>query len=302
MKLRHFAPLALILPFAACGGDAAEEAPAAEAAAAPVSDDQALVDLREYWQTHYNMHHASVVAGVYAEDAWNLPAEGGIVEGRAAIEANLEDAMAGSPTASITGVETMVLGEYAVLLGTYSVETTPEGGEPMAVSGQYMNLTQKVDGEWKLVGGINNYDSPRPEGWSWNESDGDPPAEEGTMGEVTEYFVTHWNMNHPDMVADLYTDDAVIGFSNSTFVRGRDAVATALAERRPDGATLAIHDVGTMELGDGWALDGGWYEFVAADGGDRMQVGSYLNLMRQDADGNWKIHWALTNAQPGAAM
>ena len=103
MKLRHVAPLALLLPFAACGGDAAEEAPAAEETMAAVSDEQALADLREYWQTHYNMHHASVVAGVYTEDAWSLPAAGGLLEGRAAIEADLESAMAASPTATITG-------------------------------------------------------------------------------------------------------------------------------------------------------------------------------------------------------
>jgi uncharacterized protein (TIGR02246 family) len=302
MKLRHILPLTLVLPFASCGGDAAEEAPAAEEAAAPVSDEQALADLRTYWESHYNMHHASVVAGVYTEDAWSLPAAGGLLEGRAAIEADMENAMAASPTATITGIETMVLGDHAVSLGSYSVQVTPEGGEPMTMGGHYLNLTQKVDGEWKIAGGITNYDSARPEGWSWNEMSGDPPAEEGTMTEVTDYFVTHWNMNHPDMVADAYTDDAVVGFSNSGLVRGRSAVATALAERRPEGAELAIHDVGTMELGGGWALDGGWYEFTAADGGAQMQVGAYLNVMRQDADGSWKIHWGLTNSQPGSGM
>jgi uncharacterized protein (TIGR02246 family) len=301
MRFRRTALTLPLLAIAACGGEPAEEAPA-EQAAVVSPDAQALEDLREYFQNHYNMHHASVVAGVYTEDAWSLPAAGGVLEGRAEIEADLESAMAASPTVTITGVERMVLGHRAVTMGTYQVEMTPEGGEPMTFGGQYMNLVEHVDGEWKIAGAITNYDAAPPEGWTWNEGEAEPPAEEGTMGEVTDYFVTHWNMDHPDMVADLYTDDAVVSFSNQAVVRGRDAVAADLADRRPDSVELAIHDVGTIDLGDGWALDGGWYEFVRTDGSGTAQVGAYLNLMQQQADGSWKIHWGMTNAQPGSAM
>lgn len=280
-----------------CGGEATEEAaPAAELS----PDEQAIDELRSYYETHYNMQHASMVVTKYEEEAWRLPAEGGFIEGRAAVEAHLAEGMTSAPTVTITGAETMIWGDLSVNLGSYAVEVAPEGGEAMTWSGTYLNVLSKASGEWRILGDILNYDAPRPEGWSWAEPMAEAPEDEGTMGEVVDYFMTHWNMGHADMVAELYTEDAVVSFSDGPILRGRSAVQASLDAGRSGDATITIHDVGTMELAEGWALDGGWYQIDAVDGSGPLQVGSYLNLVQQQEDGSWKIHWGVSNAQPPA--
>lgn len=283
---------------AACAGEAPDESSGAVADAS--ADEQALEELRAYWETHYNMHHADMVASTYADSAWTLPADGGWIQGRPAIEADLAEGMAGSPTATIQGADILLMGDLGATMGTYSVSVTPEGGESTGWSGAYLNLVTRQSGEWKILGSITNYDAARPEGWSWVPPMTDPPADEGTMADVVDYFATHWNMGHASMVADLYTDDAMASFSNGPILQGRAAIEEAIAASLESGAQLTIHDVGTLPMGEGWAADGGWYQLDAPGGGDAVQRGSYLNILRQQADGSWKIHRMLSNAQPPA--
>ena len=62
------------------------------------------------------------------------------------------------------------------------------------------------------------------------------------------------------------------------------------------GQQIEIHDVGTLDLGGGWALDGGWFVVTATTpDGPMAQEGTYMNLVRQQPDGTWKIHWAVSN-------
>ena len=64
---------------------------------------------------------------------------------------------------------------------------------------------------------------------------------------------------------------------------------------------LTINDVSTIDLGEGWALDGGWYQMDAKDGGDALQFGMYLLLVNQTSAG-WRIKWAVTNSGPADTM
>lgn len=281
-----------------CAGESDKMAGAADAAA---SDEQAVEALRAYWETHYNMHHPDMVATTYADSAWSLPAAGGYLTGREAIEADLAASMAASPTATITSSDLVLMGDLGASMGTYAVTVAPEGGESTSWSGTYLNVVTKASGEWKILGTITNYDAARPDGWTWSGSMADPPPDAGTMTEVTDYYATHWNMGHPSMVADTYTDDAMVSFANGAIVQGRAAVEAAIAERINTGAKLEIHDVGTLPMGEGWAADGGWYLLTGPDG-TAIQSGSYLTILKQQADGGWKVHRSVTNGQPTPSM
>ncbi|HKJ02522.1 MAG TPA: DUF4440 domain-containing protein [Longimicrobiales bacterium] len=283
---------------AACGGGDEGMAGGAGGAAGAAADEQAIDDVRAYWETHYNMHHPDMVATTYADSAWSLPADGGYLEGRAAIQADLAESMAASPTATITSADVIVMGDMASTMGTYEVALTPEGGGSTSFGGTYLNILTKASGEWKILGGIVNYDAARPDGWTWAPLMAEPPADEGTMTSVSDYYATHWNMGHASMVADTYTDDAMESFADGPILHGRAAIEASIAARMESGAKLTIHDVATMPLGDGWAADGGWYQVDAADGSGPVQMGAYLNVMKQQADGSWKVHRSVTNAQP----
>lgn len=311
MKLRSTLPLFVGLILAGCAGDTGEEtAEATEMASAETemadegtadasADMAALADMAEQFETHYNMYHPDMVADFYAEDAVALMANGGVQEGRAAIEARLTADMEGQPTLSLDQAESIVSGDVAVTRGTWAVETTADG-QAMALGGNYLTMQRRVDGAWKIGMVVTNYDAPPPEGTPLGEVPGEAPADEGTMTEIVEYFQTHYNMGHGTMVGtQLYTDDAWASFANAPAVSGPAAIGAELQARADAGASnLVIHDVATIPMGDGMAVDAGWYEMDTADG---PVGGSYILLAEQADDGSWKIKWQVSNGMPAPA-
>jgi len=139
---------------AACGGrePAEEQATTAEAP----SDEEALDGLAEYYETHFNMHHPSMVASIFTDSAFALLADGEVNMGKAAIESSLTESMAAQPTVEISPMHRRVFGEMAVTMGTYTVSATPEGGEAMQYGGSYLTVATKASGEWKVVGQLTN--------------------------------------------------------------------------------------------------------------------------------------------------
>jgi ketosteroid isomerase-like protein len=300
MKIRQIPVVFLAVLVAACSGDTEQ---AAEASATPEmsADEMALNQLRDDWAVHYNLGHASVAAGYYADDAWSLTANVTSLEGRDAIEANMAATMeAVSPQISFSGGENMIFGDRAVAMGGYSLEaTTPDGA--VTSSGTYLVTFTKLEGEWKIQGGITNYDAEPAEGFAYGDMS-DLPENEGTMGDLIASYETHWNLGHPSMVADLYADDAMVAFADQPTSEGREDIGSVLAERmEANPADLTINDVGTIDFGDGWALDGGWYQMDGKDGGDPLRVGMYLLLVNETDDG-WQIKWMVTNGKPADAM
>lgn len=286
----------------------AQEAPEQEAMAEPTAemsaDEAAIEQVRADYVTHYNMHHADMVAAMFTDSAVFLSADRTVQEGREAIEASLTSAMAASPTLDLTTGDIAVVGDRAVARGGWTVTATPEGGEAMTTAGSYMSIFERADGAWKLMAVITNFSAQPPEGYPLGEPPAESPPENGTMGDLVSAYVEHFNAGHASMVADLFTDDGNFAFSNLPLAEGRQAIQSALEQRMAMGSPqLEIHDVATMELGDGWAVDAGWYRLAATtDQGDVVQTGSYVNLCQQQADGSWKIHWGVSNGVPMPAM
>jgi uncharacterized protein (TIGR02246 family) len=297
MRLRF--ALALFAGLAvACGGEAGEGSADAAADLAPSPDEAALDQIRVSYAEHYNLHHASVVADMYSDSAVALAFDGGIHMGKPAILANLETAMAGSPSLTLTSGGNMVFGDYAVSRGEYSVTSTPPGGTAATLAGNYLSFFTRENGAWKLSAVITNLNAPPPDGMPRGPQPGEAPPEDGTMKDFVANYTEHFNLGHANVVAGLYTEDAAVAFSGMPLAQGRAAIEAALTQRMAAGSPkVTIHDVSTTDLADGWKLDGGWYETTATPPtGTVTQSGTYMLLLRREADGSWKIHWAVTNA------
>ena len=299
MKLRLILALFAVVLIAACAGDAADEAPAPEAAAEPMNDAAAIQALTEEWVAHYNMHHASVVAGYHIEETVTLLANGSVNEGLEAVTAALEAEMADSPTLTVNPADTIITGDWAVTRGGYSVEATPEGADAVTTTGNFMTVVQRVDDEWKVAYLITNYNTDPPEGTVFVTPDAEESPEEFTsvMADLTDYYVTHFNMGHGSMVADnTYTEDAVAAIANQSLAEGRAAIGAMLQERiDASSPQLTIHPVGEVDIGDGYMVGGGWY-VLTSDASD--STGSYMVLARQGDDGSYKFQWAVSNGRP----
>lgn len=282
----------------ACAEPPAEEAPEQEAAAP--SDQEAIAALAEYWETHFNLQHADMVAGKYASDAWVAPADGGVFEGRAAVQGWLADDMAAmAPTIEITPAETVVVGDQAMSIGTYSVSAAPEGADPVSFSGAYINSLAKVDGEWIIMGTVTNYDSPRPEGWAWNSPpETETPPDTAIFPDMIAAYEAAWNAGDGAALAAMYTDDARAAWTDAPLLRGRAAIEAAAMARTTTGSTLDLHEVGGEEFGDGWSGVGGWYSVTDAQG-TVLRQGIWMNLVQTTPDGSPRIHWTVSNGWPG---
>lgn len=292
------------LVFVGCAEQAGEEEvpenAASEEVAAPSADEAALEEIRASYVQHYNLHHAPVVADLYADSSVALLADGGVQEGKAEILAWLEGTMAGTPTLELTTIDTRVFGNQAVAIGEYSVQATPPGGAATTSAGHYMTLFERGDTGWKIMGVITNFNAPAPADFPWAEAPTETPPNEGTMKALTDSWAQHYNLGHANVVAGLYEADAKASFSDGPMRNGpaeiEAALATRIAETSPQ---ITIHDVYTLDLGDGYALDAGWYEMTTTMQGTTSQrAGTYMLLVHQQPDGSHKILWHVSNGHP----
>lgn len=295
MKVRNLLVLFLAVTFAtACSAqddtatdDAADMADAS-------GDAEALDALTAGYVEHYNMGHADVVAANYVDDAVTVYADGGVNLGRAEIEAALTATMAGSPTLRIDPDEIHLGGDKAVARGTWGISVPIEGADAAVSSGYYMTWFVRVEGEWKIMVVASNYDSEQPpEAHMGAVSENvDDEEDDGLDGMLTAYEAG-WAAGDAAAVAMLYTENAHASFASQAAVEGRAAIEARLGETI--GGSLDIHSKGTMDLGDGWAVNGGWWETTGDEGAVN---GNYLLLASTADDGSNQIHWLVTNARP----
>ena len=105
------------------------------------------------------------LAALYTEDAVRMPPNQTAVEGRAAIQAALEQQAEVVTELTITPLETAGLGDLAYSKGTYSGTMTVEGSpEPISDTGKYLVIVRKQpDGSWLMAEHIWNSDRPLAE-------------------------------------------------------------------------------------------------------------------------------------------
>lgn len=289
------------LTLAACSPADDQDADAAPAELpAPSADEAALQGLGEDYVEHYNMHHASEVAKLYSDSAWVLAANMSVHEGRAEVEAALAEEMKGSPTLTLTPKESMVFGDHAVGIGEYSVKTS-SAGQGEGLTGSYMTLFNRENGQWKIGGLITNLSTTPPADFMISTGDEEEPADDGTMKEFVNRFAEAYNRSDWAAVANMYTSDAQVAYSTRPFIAGTDAIRQRFEESfgTDSKPNIVIHDVGTLPLDQEWALDGGWFTVKASpEGKPFTQNGMYMNLVRRQADGSWKTHWSVVNGYP----
>jgi len=106
-------------------------------------------------------HRDSAGAMLYTENASVMPPNSGIVEGRAAIRAWLQQLPPLSEF-TLTEVEVDGRGDLAYVRGTYTLTATDASGKPAAPDhGKYLEVRRRqTDGNWLIVVDIFNSDLP----------------------------------------------------------------------------------------------------------------------------------------------
>ena len=130
---------------------------------------------------------------------------------------------------------------------------------------------------------------------------------EAAIGEVREAYIAAQNAGDAAALAALFTDDAVLMPPNAPAVSGKEAIQSYLQSQNDQFSfELAASQAEVAAAGD-WAFSRGTHTVnlnPKAAGKAVEDSGKYLNILKRQPDGSWKIArhtWNSDKALPGAA-
>ncbi|MFW6076187.1 MAG: YybH family protein [Hyphomicrobiales bacterium] len=139
----------VLLPSAGVGQDTA-------------ADEQQIRDLEQQWLAAVEERDLDAIVALFAEDGRILPPNAEPAMGRDSVR----EAWSGilelpelEPSFAPTDVRVADSGDIAYTIGTYQLAFEDEG-EPVQDSGKYVDIWEKVDGEWKMM--VEMYNSNLP--------------------------------------------------------------------------------------------------------------------------------------------
>ena len=107
--------------------------------------------------------------------------------------------------------------------------------------------------------------------------------------QVLAQFVEAWNAHNADALANLYTDPHV-DVNHSPSVETRAATVAALRKLFEHSAPrLSVSSEEIIVFGD-WAVQRGAIA-ISSDG--QTQHLRYIEVLRRDDDGQWRVHWGI---------
>jgi uncharacterized protein (TIGR02246 family) len=109
----------------------------------------------------------------------------------------------------------------------------------------------------------------------------------GLIATLASNYEEHYNAGHASMVADLYTDDAIVMNANSAVNKGREAITASLEEFITGfSPVLTINPTEQVTVGD-WVVDRGSYtQGITPEGAEAVTLsGYYMSLSERTEDG-----------------
>jgi len=109
-------------------------------------------------------------------------------------------------------------------------------------------------------------------------------------------YVEHYNMSHPDMVADMYAEDAVALMADGSVLPGREAIGGYLAEQMAASPELALTQLDILVAGDTVMTIGKWSVTMTPGEGAEpgAQSGHYMAAHTRGTDG-WEVAGVISN-------
>ena len=115
--------------------------------------------------------------------------------------------------------------------------------------------------------------------------------------QVLAQFVEAWNARNADAFANLYTDPHV-DVNHTPSVETRTTTVAALRKRFERSASrLSVSSDEIIVFGD-WAVQRGAIT-ISSDGNEQQL--RYIEVLRRDDDGQWRVHWGIDAPVKGDA-
>lgn len=126
-------------------------------------------------------------------------------------------------------------------------------------------------------------------------ADEGPVDDEAAIRALVGDIVLHYNMHHAGMVADFYTDDAVILSANGSVLLSRDARVAGLEAEMAANPTLGVEVAEVVVSGDAAVGRGSYSIETAPEGMDPASFSGSWMALYSKVDGAWKSSVLLTN-------
>ena len=111
--------------------------------------------VNENWMELFNKGDFAVIASLYTDDATAFPPGSTMVKGKAAIAAMWKGMAEQVGDPKVTTLDVKPLGPSAAReIGTFSLKT--KSPTPQEITGKYVVVWEKVEGNWKLAADIWN--------------------------------------------------------------------------------------------------------------------------------------------------
>lgn len=143
----------------------ADTAAATSEADARAEFEAAFQELVAEWDRSLNAGEVDAALALYSSDPVAMPPDQPAAIGTEAVRGVLE-AIISQPGLQLenTMEDFRLDGDLAAVRGSYSLTTTPEGGEPVSVTGKWVAIAERqADGGWRTATNVWNLDTPAGE-------------------------------------------------------------------------------------------------------------------------------------------
>lgn len=301
----------LILTFS-CAPPVEEEAPVAEQVPSAETDLESIHELVRQWDEALNTRNVDASVSLYAEDPVAMPPFTPMVSGGEAIREWFEAFHAqGALDVKNEVADVDMSGDWAAARGTFTLTLTPEAGEAVQDTGNWLATFRRgADGTWKVERNIWNSDNPPPSASPLEipeEVETLPAEAEQCVQELTgldDAFVAAFTAGNVGELLALHGDRALRMPPGRTHVEGKHALTAYFTFFVESFETreLRISQTGSHPAN---ALGATWGTFELAytptGGGDPLtDKGKYVAIGSQQDDGCWRYEWVIWNSDVAA--
>ena len=144
--------------------NSASDSPSAAEESAKVDMDQvktAIQEIETAWAAAQNAKDVNTLIGMYTDDAISMPDGAPSLQGKAAIQARMEDEFAKTPEGQTNTYEVLEIYGDENIVTEIGKGTTKDAAGAVVSTGKYMVVWQKTDGKYLCLREIYNSDAPR---------------------------------------------------------------------------------------------------------------------------------------------
>jgi ketosteroid isomerase-like protein len=214
----HWVVLFLVAAMTSCGPEPSEETQA------PLSEEELVRVMHDSRTDYYNNKDIVALMDTYTESAVVLSGTLQVASGSEAIEVLIGEEMDQSLGIQNDLREILVFSNQAVLWGSYEWSgMSADGNAEIVTTGPYILELLKEEGSWKVAREMWTQDNEISGAVEWDVIPEDFVSDSEWSDEM-DLLAGLYNRRNPTLLADFFSEDALVGVPNTPVMEGRHGV------------------------------------------------------------------------------